>query len=277
MNRQPCLFVLIAVTASVATFFPNPLKAASTDEGRITQVKNQVQLVTSNQVARRAAVNAVVHEQTVVRTGAGSHGEVAFPDQTIVRLAARSEFDFNHGTRGLNLESGAALVQAPKGAKGATIHAGTVAASVADTTAMIEYHRGFYKFLVLEGTARLYRPGHLGDSVLVSPGQMVFGDPESALSDPVDIDIARFIKTSHLITDFSLLPSVKSIAAESQKQQHEQTAKNLVATNLVILGGGTQVSITDQGQPGTADRKTAALATPHRAQNMSPNAAPNLP
>jgi len=277
MNRQFCLFVFTAVVASVATSFPGQLDAASSNEARVTQVKNQVQLASSKQIARHASVNDIVHEQTIVRTGNGSRGEIAFPDETVVRLAARTAFDFKNGTRGLNLGEGAALVQAPKKANGATIHAGSVAAAVAGTTAMIEYRPGFYKFLVLEGTARIYRPGHLGDSVLVSPGQMVFGNPESALSDAVDVDIERFMKTSRFITDFPPLRSVKSIAAESQKQQHEKSTKNLVNTNLVIFGGGTQVSVTDQGQPDTADDKTAALAAPHRLQSLTPNAAPNLP
>ena len=106
---------------------------------------------------------------------------------------------------------------------------------------------------------------------------MVFGNPESALSDPVDVDIDRFMKTSRFITDFPPLRSAKSIVAESQKQQREKSTKTLADTNLVIFGGGTQVSVTDQGQTDTTDRKTAALVTPHRVQSLSPNAAPALP
>jgi len=277
MNRQLCLIVFIAIIASLTMSFPCRLDAASTNEARVTRVKNHVQLADSKKTARRALINDIVHEETLVRTGNGSRGEVTFADETVVRLGAHTVFDFNHGTRGLNLGEGAVLVQAPKEASGATIHAGGVAAAVAGTTVMIEYHSGFYKFLVLEGTARTYRPGHLGDSVLVGPGQMVFGNPESALSDPVDVDIERFMKTSRFITDFPPLRGVKSIVAESQKQQREKSTKNLVDTNLVIFGGGTQVSVTDQGQPGTVDQKTAALATPHRVQSLSPNAAPALP
>jgi FecR protein len=276
MNRQLCLPVFITVIASLAMAFPGQLDA-STSEARVTQVKNHVQLADSKNSGRRALVNDIVHEQTIVRTGNVSRGEVIFSDETVVRLAAHTAFDFSHGTRGLNLREGAVLVQAPKEANGATIHAGSVAAAVGGTTVMIEYHPGFYKFLVLEGTARTYRPGRLGDSVLVGPGQMVFGNPESALSDPVDVDIDRFMKTSRFIADFPPLPSAKSIVAESQKQRREKSIKTLVDTNLVIFGGGTQVSVTDQGQTDKIDRKTAALVTPHRVQSLSPNAAPALP
>jgi len=277
MNRRNCLLVLITILASLAISLPGRLGAASTNEARVTRVKNHVQLADSKNITRRASVDDIVHEETIVRSGNASRAEVTFSDETVVRLTAHTAFDFIRGTRGLNLGDGAVLVQAPKEANGATIHAGSVAAAVAGTTVMIEYHPGFYKFLVLEGTARAYRPGHLGDSVLVGPGQMVFGNPQSALSDPVDFDIDRFMKTSRFITDFSPLRSANSIVAESQKQQREKSTKTLVGTNLVIFGGGTQVSVTDQEHTDTTDRKITALVTPHRVQSLSPNAAPGLP
>jgi FecR protein len=277
MNRQLCLLVFITPIVSLATWLPNQLDAASTNSARVTRVKNHVQLEQLKNKAHRASVNDLVAEQTVVRTGGSSRGELTFSDETVVRLAAHTAFDFNHGTGGLNLKEGAALVQAPKGANGATMNAGSVAAAVAGTTVMIEYHSGVYKFLVLEGTARLYRPGHLGDSVLVRPGQMVFGDPDAAVSDPVDVDIDRFMKTSRFITDFPLLRSVKSIVAESQKQQREKSKKALVATNLVILGGGTQVSVVGGEQTDATGHAAAAAAGPRQAPSLSRNVVPAVP
>jgi hypothetical protein len=278
MNRQLARLFFITIAPWLVTSFPGQLTAASANEARLTQVKNHVQLGQLKSAERRASVNDVIHDETVVRTGNGARGELTFSDQTVVRLAAHTVFDFNRGTRGLNLKEGAVLVQAPKEARGATIHAGDVAAAVTGTTVMIEYHPGVYKFLVLEGTGRLYRPGHLGDSILVAPGQMVIGNPDAAVSEPVDVDINRFLKTSRFITDFPALHSEKSIVAESQKQQRDKSNKTLRDTNLVIFGGGTQVSVTDQGQPDIpADHKTAALATPRRVPSLSPNAAPALP
>jgi hypothetical protein len=277
MNRQLGLLIFITITSSPATWFPSELNAASTNEARVTRVKNHVQFEDPKNGARRASVNDVVHEETVVRTGNESRGELTFSDETAVRLAAHTAFNFNHGTRGLNLKEGAVLIQTPKSARGATIRAGGVAAALAGTTVMLEYHPGVYKLLVLEGTGRLYRPGHLGDSVLVVPGQMVIGNPDAAVSEPVDVDIDRFLKTSRFITDFPPLPSEKLIIAESHKQQREKSNKTLVDTNMVIFGGGTQVSVTDQGQTDTADHKTAALITPHRVPGLSRNAVPALP
>jgi hypothetical protein len=273
MNRQLGLLVL-TITTSLAIWLPYGLKAAPATQARLTRVKNSVQLEYSYNAARWASVSDIVNEGTVVHTGNASRGELTFSDETVVRLAANSAFDFNHGTRGLNLREGAGLIQAPKEATGATVHAGRVAALVAGTTAMIEYHAGIYKFLVLEGTARVYRPGHLGDSVLVRPGQMVFGNSDAAVSDPVDVDIERFMKTSCLITDFPPLRSEKSIVAEDQKQRREKTKKTLIDTNLVIFGGGAQVSLVGQAQTDTANRTTGALVMPRRAPNLSPEAVP---
>jgi FecR-like protein len=277
MNRQLSLLVFVTITASLATWFPCQLNAASTNEARITRVKNHVKLEDSKNVAHRASVNDIVREEALVWTGGESRAEVTFSNETVVRLAAHTVFDFDRGTDGLNLKEGAVLVQAPKGARGATIHAGGIAAAVAGTTVMIEYHPGVYKFLVLEGTGRLYRPGYVGDSVLVVPGQMVFGNPGAAVSDPVDVDIARFVKTSGFITDFPPLRSEKSIVAEGQKQQREKSNKILRDTNLVIFGGGTQVSDIGQEQTDLEPRTSAALVAPRRVSSLNRNTAPAVP
>ena len=263
IHREVQLLTLVAITAGLMNWFPSEANAASASQARITRVINHVQLVRPMTAARSASVNAIVAEDTIVRTGGSSGAELTFPDETVVRLAANTSFSFKNGTRDLNLGEGAALVQAPKSANGAKIHAGTVASAITGTTAMIEYHPGVYKFLVLEGTGRLYRPGHPGDSVLVGPGQLVMGNPNAAVSDPVDFDIARFVKTSRFVVDLPPLRSEKLIAAESLKQQQEKSKKTLIDTNLVIFGGGTRVSVLGQAQTNLAGRTTAGPATSH--------------
>ena len=135
-----------------------------------------------------------------------------------------------------------------------------MAAALTGTTTVLESYPTHYKVLVLEGTGRLYRPSHLGDSILVEAGQMVFGQPNSALSDPVDFDIGRFLKTCRFIVDFKPLRSGASMASETQKQQKEKSKKNLIDTNLVILGGGTVVSLVDPAQIDAIGRATPAAA-----------------
>ena len=277
VNGQHLLLflALITTTLGLVNAPPSGLSALPpTTEARVARVTNYVQLLHPVRAPQRASVNDIVDQGTVVRTGKDSRAELTFSGETVVRLAAHTAFDFYQGTRGLNLKIGAAVVQAPKDANGATIHMGGVAGAVAGTTVMIEYHPGVYKFLVLEGTGRLYRPGHLGDSILVHAGQMVIGNPDSAISDPVDVDIGRFMTTSRLLTDFPPLRSEKLILAESEKQQREKSKRTLIDTNLIIYGGGTQVSLVDQGQTDTTNRTTAPLVTPHRASNLSPQAVP---
>ena len=263
IHREVQLLTLVAITAGLMNWFPSEANAASASQARITRVTNHVQLVRPMTAARSASINGVVDQDTIIRTGISSGAELTFPDETVVRLAANTSFSFKNGTHDLNLGEGAVLVQAPKSANGAKIHAGTVASAITGTTAMIEYHPGVYKFLVLEGTGRLYRPGHLGDSVLLGPGQLVMGNPNAAVSDPVDFDIARFVKTSRFVVDLPPLRSEKLIAAESLKQQREKSKKTLIDTNLVIFGGGTRVSVLGQAQTNVAGRITAAPATPH--------------
>ena len=263
VNRQLLLpfLALVIMTWSLASWPPSVRGSLSPDEARVTRVNNYVQLLHSMRAPRQASLNEIIDEETIVRTGkTPSRAELIF-DETVVRLAANTAFSHKNGTHDLNLGEGAALVQAPKSANGATIHAASVAAAVTGTTVMIEYHPGVCKFLVLEGTARLYRPGHLGDSVLVQAGQMVIGNPNAAVSDPVDFDIARFVRTSRFIVGLPALRSESSIVLEAQKQQHEKSKKTLVETNLVIFGGGTRVSLVGQAQPNAAGRTTAAPST----------------
>jgi len=258
IHRRLQLFALVAIVACLATRFPNEANGASLNRARITRANNHVQLLHPGRTARQASVNDTVDEGTIVRTGKDSHAELTFPDEKVVRLAANTSFSFKNGIRDLNLTEGAVLIQSPKGVNGARIHASAIAAAITGTTSMLEYHSGVSKFLVLEGTGRLYRPGHLGDSVLVNAGQLVMGNPNAAVSDPVDFDIARFVKTSRFIVGLPPLHSEKLIAAESQKQQQEKSKKTLVDTNLAIFGGGTRVSVLGQTQTNVAGRITAA-------------------
>jgi len=113
INRQLQLqlLALVAITACLVTWFPNEVNAASVKQARITRVNNHVQLLHSTTTARPASVNDIVEEGTVIRTGSSSRAELTFPDETVVRLAAKTAFSFKNGTRDLNLIEGAMLIQ----------------------------------------------------------------------------------------------------------------------------------------------------------------------
>jgi len=181
--------------------------AGTLQSAQVTRVYNDVDLVLPDKPATAAKVTDVVSGKTAVTTGTQSRAELEFNDQTIARLGANSLFSFDRGTRELNLNEGAILLQVPKNAGGATINTAAVTAAITGTTVMIEYRKavkaskGIVKFIVLEGTMRLHLNGHLGETVLLHAGQEVTLDPSAkSLPDPVYIDVARLTKTSGLMS-----------------------------------------------------------------------------
>ena len=111
----------------------------------------------------------------------------------------------------MDLGGGAMLLRVPKDAGGAKITTAAVTAAITGTTVLLEYNKNAYvKFIVLEGTARIYLKGVLGASVLVSAGQMLMlrvSPAPRALPDPVDVDLERILATSLLIRGFPPLGS----------------------------------------------------------------------
>ncbi len=243
------------------------LPAAQLKEARVSQVIKDVKLLPPQAAPRPAAVSDEVRSGTAVRTGIESRAELTFTDQTLARLGANTIFSFNEGTRNLELGSGAILLRVPKNAGGAEIKTSLVTAAVTGTTIMLEYHPDAYiKFIVLEGTGRMFRKDHLGESVLINAGQMLIVDPRSLnLPNPVDVDVKRLIKTSKLIKDYKPIPSGDLIDQEIQSQLDQKSKGSLVETNLVIFGGGTAVTLTD-----TIDQRIAAVVRPPPAAASTP-------
>src|SRR5437764_6038744 len=142
--------------------------AADLREARVTQVVRDVKLLPNAAPARPAAVNDQVRNGTAVRTGIESRTELMFTDATLARLGANTIFSFTEGTRNLELSDGAMLLRVPKNAGGAKINTAAVTAAITGTTIMLEFHKNSYvKFIVLEGTGRIFLPHRVGESVLV--------------------------------------------------------------------------------------------------------------
>ena len=132
------------------------------------------------------------------------------PGSPLTKLSlgsARTRFSrFNEGTRNLGLGGGAMLLRVPKNAGGAQINTAAVTAAITGTTVMLEYHPdAFIKFIILEGTGRIFRNDRVGESVLLRAGQMLIANPKGiTFSDPVDVDLDRLKKTSALLSkDFA--------------------------------------------------------------------------
>ena len=252
--------------------------AAQLKEAQVTQVVKDVKLLPTGAAARPATVNDEVRDGIAVRTGVDSRSELKFTDQTLARLGANTLFSFSEGTRNLNLQDGAMLLRVPKGAGGAKINSSAVTAAITGTTVMLETHastkknkNSYYKFIVLEGTARLYLPGRLGESTLVKAGQMIIMRLDSKMiPEPVDVDIGKITQSSLLVTGFSTpLGSETLIAFERTRQNEQKNSGQLIETNLVIYGGGTNVVLAD---PNTVD--VAISAESNAAQSPTPPPTP---
>ncbi len=193
--------------------------AAQLEEARVSQVIRDVKILPKQAAARPARISDEVRDGSAVRTGVESRAELTFTDQTLARLGANTIFTFNEGTRNLELGGGAMLLRVPKNAGGAQINTAAVTAAITGTTIMLEYHHdAFIKFIVLEGTGRVFRNDRVGESVLVKAGQMLIASPKGMmLPNPVDVDIARLKKTSALLSkDFKPIPSNDLITAGDQ-------------------------------------------------------------
>ena len=258
--------------------------AAQLKEAQVTQVVKDVKLLPTGAAARPATVNDEVKDGIAVRTGVDSRSELKFTDQTLARLGANTLFSFSEGTRNLNLQDGAMLLRVPKGAGGAKINSSAVTAAITGTTVMLETHastkknkNSYYKFIVLEGTARLYLPGRLGESTLVKAGQMIIMRQDSKMiPEPVDVDIQKITQSSLLITGFGPLGSETLIAFERTRQNEQKNSGQLIETNLVIYGGGTNVVLAD---PNTVDvavsvAESSAAKSPTPIPTPKPTATP---
>ena len=247
------LFLLLAALPVQGT------GAAQLEEARVSQVIRDVKILPKQAAARPARISDEVRDGSAVRTGVESRAELTFTDQTLARLGANTIFTFNEGTRNLELGGGAMLLRVPKNAGGAQINTAAVTAAITGTTVMLEYHPdAFIKFIVLEGTGRVFRNDRVGESVLVKAGQMLIANPKGMmLPNPVDVDIARLKKTSALLSkDFAPVPSDDLITHEIKVQEKQKAEQALLDTNLVVFGGGTAVTLV-----GTLDQRAAVINT----------------
>jgi FecR-like protein len=275
----PAAIRIVSFLSAILSFAVS-VPAAQLKEAQVTQVVKDVKLLPTGAAARAATVNDEVRDGIAVRTGVDSRSELKFTDQTLARLGANTLFSFSEGTRNLNLQDGAMLLRVPKGAGGAKINSSAVTAAITGTTVMLETHastkknkNSYYKFIVLEGTARLYLPGRLGESTLVKAGQMIIMRSDSkTIPEPVDVDIGKITQSSLLITGFSTpLGSETLIAVQQSKQNEQKNSGQLIETNLVIYGGGTNVVLAD---PNTVDVAVSAESSAAKSPAPTPTPTP---
>src|SRR5450755_3010959 len=238
MKRLPLVFFCLAIFSG--------LTRTVGAQARITRITKEVKVLRAQVAPRSAVLNETIPNGTSIQTSAASQTELRFDNGTLVRLGQNSVFSVKNGTRRMELVRGASLVRAAKN-NGAEVTTGNVIASVEGTTCLLEHYPGAYtKLISLEGTARMFMPSVLGESVLVNAGQLLMFHTKPAptgLPNPVDVDINRLIATSLLIKGFPPLGSESSIAQGARDQKQQKSKGALADTNLVIFGRGTLVSL----------------------------------
>ena len=123
-------YILTIAALAFAIGRPNEVSADELKEAKVTQVIQDVQVLSSNASARPAAVNDNVRQGTAVRTGVQSRSELTFKDQTITRLGEKTIFSVGEGARTIDLGSGQFLLYVPKHSGGAKVKMGPVTAAI---------------------------------------------------------------------------------------------------------------------------------------------------
>ncbi len=232
------------VLSCTAILLAQPSKVVGAS-ARITRVTKDVKILGAPASSHLAQLNEAIANGSVIETGPGAQSELRLGTGALVRLGQNSVLDLRDFHR-MELRRGAMLVRAAKGSE-AQVTLGNTVSEASGTTSLLEhYPEAYTKLISLEGTARMFMPAVIGESVLVNPGQLLMFHTKpkpTGLPNPVDIDIDRLRATSQLIKGFAPLGSEASIAEGARAQKQQKSNGALADTNLVIFGRGTLVSI----------------------------------
>ncbi|HEX8373026.1 MAG TPA: FecR family protein [Chthoniobacterales bacterium] len=286
------------------------LSAGPLKKAEITQIINQVGVVQPGQGERPAAVSDVIEGKLGVRTGQKSRAELVFSDSTLTRLGANTIFNFEDGSRSMDLDQGTILLQVPKNAGGATIRTAAVTAAVTGTTILLEHTptpvvperlkksererrrlpHGYIKAMVLEGQLKVWLKGRLGESVILGPGQMlIMADDADSIPESVEFDIETVLQTSKLIDNALWVGRRRRlefdlITQEVYEQRKKKHTGHLIQTNLLINGRGTVVQLGNDDVPREHRRDSfpvtvqpTPFSTPVSTPTPGPTAGPTPP
>jgi hypothetical protein len=236
--------------------------------------------------AKPALVNDRVSENTAIRTGQASRGELTFKDLTITRLGENTIFTFNKAGRDVQLNAGSVLLYVPKNSGGAHMATDAVSIAITGTTVILRAKpNGRNVLIALEDGARVSLIKYPRESVYVREGQLV-DVPAGAIKMPKPVNInLRLARNTPLITDFPPLPSQNLTTAwpnrPKGRQPHSSGGRPLgpVTGNPVGSGSGPVVGPGQSGAGGTAVSPGGPIKTrtPHTPNSPSgtPTPAPS--
>ncbi|CAN5489855.1 hypothetical protein BH23VER1_BH23VER1_11260 [soil metagenome] len=211
------------------------LAAPNFDRAEVTRILNQVRLLLQEDEAE-ASVGAVVAGDTAVRTGSKSRAELTFPNEAIVRLGSNTLFNFQEGSRDIDLRSGTILVDQPSFRGRTQIRTAAVTAAITGTTVMVEFSPGspgIVKMFVLDGKLTLALTERPRDTITLGPGEMVvFPADTKVLPAVMTFDLKQLVATSGLVNlDPQGLNNWDKILAEIAKQEARKGEGSLIVAS----------------------------------------------
>ncbi len=210
--------------------------AADFKQSKVTQVVNEVQIITADQTQKKAEVDDVFKIPDILRTGPASRAELVAKDDTVTRVGANTIFSFDPATRTIDLKEGSLLFHSPHGKGGGSIHTGSATASVLGSTLIVSATpNGGFKVICLEDDVEITLPN--GKHQRLSPGQMTFILPGSSQLAPIILfKLDDLTMHSLLVTGFiHPLPSMALIIQEINRQN--KLIRSGRATDTGLLAG----------------------------------------
>ena len=221
----PCLIGLCATL---------PGLAMDLKQSKVTQVINEVQIISANdQQQKAAAVNDIFTMPDILRTGPASRAELVAPDQTVTRVGADTIFSFDPASRTIDLKQGSLLFHSPHGKGGGSIQTGSATASVLGSTLIVSATpNGGFKVISLEDGVDIKLPS--GRHQHLTPGELTFILPGGQLAPIVLFRMSDLIRHSQLVGGFAHpLPSLPLIVNEINQQNKQIKSGRLVDTGLL--------------------------------------------
>ncbi len=191
--------------------------AAPLNGARMTYVAKDVRSGAGKE--RRISAGDIVSAGTTINNGADARSELTFGNRTVARLGANTILDLEREPGEMKLGEGGMLFDIPKGSRAKITTASLVIISKRACGLLERNGDAYIKLLLLEGEARVALNHHLGESIVLKPGQILITSPKaSSLPEAAYFDIARAVRTCRLISDFPPLGNEDSIARAASKQ-----------------------------------------------------------
>ena len=236
-------FVALTLCFTCLTVVPAS-RAVDFKQSKVTQVVNDVQIISAADQAKKAAVvNDIFAMPDILRTGAASRAELVAEDDTITRVGANTIFSFDPASRTIDLQQGSLLFHSPKGKGGGTIRTGSATASVIGTTIIITATpNGGFKLLDLEGQAEVRFLNGINQTL--EPGQMTFILPSGQTSPILVFRLDSETKGSTLVSGFTTpLDSQSKINSEITQQLLQILNGTAADTGLIVGNNATPTTV----------------------------------